>query len=129
MKKDITNLSDIELLVNTFYSNIRADDYLGPIFNERIGDKWPEHLKKMYRFWQTILLDEYTYQGRPFAPHANLPVDKSHFDQWLTIFHKTTDQLFEGEKANEAKWRAGKMAEMFNYKINYIRENNSTPIQ
>ncbi len=129
MTKDIISIQDIRLLVDTFYSNIRADEKLGPIFNERIGDNWPEHLEKMYRFWQTILLDEYTYQGRPFPPHANLPVDASHFKQWLTIFEKTVKENFEGEKANEAIWRAGKMAEMFNYKINYIRENNSTPIQ
>jgi hemoglobin len=128
MKNDISNLPDIELLVNTFYSSIRADKHLGPIFNERIGDKWPEHLEKMYRFWQTILLDEYTYQGRPFPPHANLPVDESHFKQWLAIFEQTVKENFEGEKANEAIWRAGKMAEMFNYKINYMRENNTTPI-
>lgn len=125
MKKDIISIQDIQVLVDKFYTNIRADEKLGPIFKGRIGDKWPEHLEKMYRFWQTILLNEHTYQGSPFAPHANLPVDKSHFDQWIAIFHATADQLFEGEKANEAKWRASKMAEMFNYKIDYIKNHNS----
>ncbi|WP_432329955.1 group III truncated hemoglobin [Mucilaginibacter sp. P25] len=53
-------------MVDSFYTKIRQDDLLGPIFNERIGDKWSEHLEKMYSFWQTTLLGEHTYSGRPF---------------------------------------------------------------
>jgi hemoglobin len=76
----------------------------------------------MYRFWQTVLLGEHTYMGSPFPPHANLPVDKSHFDQWLKLFKETLDEFFRGEKANEAKWRADKMAEMFQLRLSYFRE-------
>ena len=121
-KHDITSLSDIKLLVDTFYANIQHDDILGIIFNQNIQDRWPIHLEKMYRFWQTILLDEYTYEGRPFPPHAHLPIKEIHFDRWLNIFETTIDGLFVGEKANEAKWRAHKMSTMFQSKINYIRE-------
>jgi hemoglobin len=39
--------------------------------------------RKMYRFWQTILLK--SYSGSPFPPHKHLPVDKSHFDRWMEI--------------------------------------------
>jgi hemoglobin len=125
MKKaqDILTLDDIKRLVDCFYTKIRGDRMLGPIFNERIKDNWPQHLEKLYRFWQTILLNEHTYFGSPFPPHAELPVDKAHFEQWLAIFYNTVDELFEGEKAKEAKWRAGKMAEMFQYKIDYHQKN------
>ena len=58
MKKEIENLEDIKLLVDGFYYSVRKDELLSPIFNEIIGDKWPEHLEKMYRFWQSILLEE-----------------------------------------------------------------------
>ncbi|EPB65566.1 hypothetical protein ANCCEY_15368, partial [Ancylostoma ceylanicum] len=34
----------------------------------------------MYRFWQTILLDEHTYYGAPFPPHARMPLEQHHFD-------------------------------------------------
>ncbi len=122
-KHDITSLSDIKLLVDTFYANIQHDDILGIIFNQNIQDRWPIHLEKMYRFWQTILLDEYTYEGRPFPPHAHLPIKEIHFNRWLNIFETTIDGLFVGEKANEAKWRAHKMSTMFQSKISYIREN------
>ncbi|MEL4307295.1 group III truncated hemoglobin [Joostella sp. CR20] len=121
MKKDISTLDDIKLLVNIFYGKVREDELLKDIFNDVIQDKWDVHLEKMYRFWETVLLDNHTYYGGPFAPHAKLPVAKEHFDRWKLLFSETLNENFEGEKANEAKWRAEKMAEMFLYKITYLR--------
>lgn len=118
---DITTFDDIKLLVDTFYSKVQKDEFIGPIFNEKIGDRWPEHLEKMYRFWQTILLEVHSYSGSPFPPHKQLPVTKEHFDRWMEIFTKTTDSLFAGPLAEEAKLRAKNMAEMFHYKIDYFR--------
>ncbi len=120
-KNDIATLEDIKLLVDTFYSQVQKDDFIGPIFNEKIGTRWPEHLEKMYRFWQTILLEVHTYSGSPFPPHKQLPVAKEHFDRWMELFTQTTDSLFIGALADEAKFRAKNMAEMFNYKIEYFR--------
>ena len=47
MLKDISNIEDIKLMVDTFYENIRKDDLLGPIFNDKLQDRWPIHLQKM----------------------------------------------------------------------------------
>jgi hemoglobin len=124
-KPDITTLEDVKLLVNTFYDKVRADGSLAPIFNNQIQDRWPQHLEKMYTFWQTLLLDEHTYFSSPFPPHAKLPVDHQHFQQWVTLFSETIRELFSGEKAEEALWRANKMAQMFEGKINYYRNVNS----
>lgn len=128
IKKDIETIEDIRILVDTFYGNVRKDPLIGPIFNDVIGNRWPEHLEKMYRFWQTVLLGEYTYNGAPFPPHARLPVGQQHFDAWLTLWHATVDQFFMGEKAEEAKWRGDKMATMFLSKIEYFRNNSSPPL-
>lgn len=125
---DISTIEDIKLLVDTFYGKVREDQLLSPIFNGVIQDRWPQHLEKMYRFWQTVLLQEHTYYGSPFPPHAGLPVDQLHFNTWLGIWHQTLDALFEGEKANEAKWRGDKMAVMFLSKIEYYRDNATTPL-
>jgi len=122
-KKDILTLNDIELLVDTFYGKVREDQLIGPIFNDRIEDRWPQHLAKMYTFWQTVLLGEHTYYGSPFPPHAKLPVEKEHFDRWLELFSQTLAELFTGQVASEALWRANKMAEMFQYKIAHYRQN------
>ena len=122
---DIKTLDDIKLLVDTFYSKIQKDTFIGPIFNEKIAHRWPEHLEKMYRFWETILLEVHTYSGSPFPPHAQLPVAKEHFVRWMEIFTETVESLFAGPIADEAKLRAEKMAEMFNYKIEYFRNERS----
>ncbi len=124
MAREITNLEDIQLLVDTFYENIRQDDLLAPIFNQKIQNRWAEHLNIMYRFWQTILLDQHTYQGSPFHPHAHLDLDEKHFLRWLQLFNETVDKLFYGQKATEAKWRGAKMAEVFHAKISYQRNSN-----
>jgi len=126
--KELLTIDDVKALVDVFYSKIKNDKLLAPIFNERINDRWSEHLQKMYTFWQTTLLGEHTYFGSPFPPHAKLPVDNRHFKQWMSLFIETVNELFTGDKAEEAKWRAAKMAEMFEHKINYFR-NNPNAIQ
>ncbi|HYG15230.1 MAG TPA: group III truncated hemoglobin [Bacteroidia bacterium] len=128
MTKEILTLEGIKLLVDTFYGKVREDDLLADIFNNVIRDNWPVHLEKMYSFWQTVLLEEHTYSGVPFVPHAVLPIGKEHFDRWLQLFHATLDELFTGPKAEEARWRSIKMAEMFQFKLAYIKENNLKPI-
>lgn len=119
MKQDILTIEDVKLLVDNFYAKIRTDALLGPIFNERIQDRWPAHLEKMYTFWQTVLLGEHTYFGSPFPPHAQLPLKQAHFTQWLQLFGTTVDEHFTGDIATEAKWRGNKMAELFLVKIEH----------
>ncbi|HKL03402.1 MAG TPA: group III truncated hemoglobin, partial [Cryomorphaceae bacterium] len=80
-KREILTIKEIENLVDSFYAKVREDSSLGPIFKNQIGDNWDQHLDKMYRFWQTVLLNEHTYSGSPFAPHARLPIGKDHFDR------------------------------------------------
>lgn len=126
MAQEITTIDDIKLLVNSFYDKVRSDALLGHIFDCVIKDRWPTHLEKMYRFWQTVLLEEHTYHGAPFPPHAVLPVDKEHFTRWMELFTQTVEEHFTGGKATEAKWRAGKMAEMFLYKIEHYRKHSNT---
>ncbi|MBE9461323.1 group III truncated hemoglobin [Dyadobacter subterraneus] len=124
-KQDILHIDDIKLLVDSFYAKVREDALLSPVFNERISDGWPQHMEKMYKFWQTVLLKEHTYYGSPFTPHAMLQVDHTHFEKWMDLFVGTIDELFTGVNAKEAKFRAEKMAEMFEHKIKYYQSNPS----
>lgn len=123
MKTDIQNLKDIKILVDSFYGEVQRDTLIGGVFHGAIKD-WPTHLQKMYTFWQTILLGEHTYHGSPFPPHAEMPIDSTHFERWLNLWHKTVDTHFEGELAEEAKWRARKMAEIFLSKITYFKNES-----
>ncbi|MDR6737390.1 group III truncated hemoglobin [Sphingobacterium sp. 2149] len=129
MKQDIQTLDDIKLLVDEFYRIVRSDTTIGSIFQDRIQNNWAVHLEKMYTFWQTLLLDQHSYFGSPFPPHMNLPIEEKHFAQWLKLFEATVDDLFAGEKAQEAKWRAQKMAQMFQFKLDYLNANpNKKPL-
>lgn len=128
MKDDILGRSDVEMLVNAFYSAARQDALLGPVFEQAIGSRWDEHLGKMYNFWETVLLGARTYGGGPFPPHARLPIHDEHFHRWVTLWKATIDDHFAGERADEAKWRADKMATLFMSKLAYYRGRNSMPL-
>lgn len=124
-RTEITELEHVKLLVDSFYAKVRKDELLKDIFDDVIGDPWPEHLEKMYRFWQTVLLDERTYSGRPFAPHMNLPVDQEHFNRWLNLFEETLEEHFYGQNVEAARWQANRMAQMFYLKISHFRQNTA----
>lgn len=128
MTRDIQNVKDIKFLVDYFYGKIREDELLAPIFEGVIKDDWPAHLDKMYRFWQTVLLGAHSYHGSPFLPHAKLPLHKKHFETWLHLFFETLDEHYEGPLANKAKDQARRMAQMFEYKMDYYRHRPSQPL-
>jgi hemoglobin len=127
-KTDILTIDDVKLLVDNFYTKVRENELLSTVFNNVIGDNWTAHLEKMYGFWQTLLLDTPVYSGSPFLKHAKLPIAKEHFNTWMSLFNETIDEHFTGEKANEAKWRAERMSEMFQYKLDYYKNNPAQPL-
>lgn len=121
MKKDIASRADVELLVNTFYDGIRVHSLLGPIFNDMAKVNWETHLPKMYSFWSSLLLGEHSFNGNPMATHIalskNIPFTALEFSEWIELFNSTVDNLFEGEKAEEAKTRAANIARLMLFKI------------
>lgn len=125
-RPDITGRADIEILVNTFYERIRADELLGFIFNNVAGTDWSTHLPKMYAFWETMLFRAGTYTGNPLAAHARLvpltAMGRPQFDRWLAIFTGTVDALFAGEKAEHIKSAAADMANVIHAKINGVEQ-------
>lgn len=44
---DITDRRDVTCLVNVFYDRVRADDLLGPIFDDVARVDWTKHLPRM----------------------------------------------------------------------------------
>jgi len=118
MKTDIRDKKDIERFVDGFYSKVRENELLSPVFAAKIPDEaWPAHLERMYDFWNAILFAETGFQGNPMQKHLQLPIEEKHFEQWLILFRQTIDELFEGAKADEAKIRAESIARIMNFKI------------
>ena len=120
-QKDIENRKDIELLVDTFYKKVLKDNTIGYIFNKVAKIDWEKHLPLMYNFWETTILHKASYKGNPMKIHIDLntkePLKKAHFDQWLSMFNETVDELFHGEKAELSKTRALSIATLMQIKI------------
>ena len=101
--KEIESISDIELLVNTFYAKVMEDELLAPFFKNINFDK---HLPKMNAFWAFVLLDQAGYSTDVTQKHINMPLNQGLFNQWVKLFSETLDELFIGEKVELAKQRA-----------------------
>ncbi|WP_347269646.1 group III truncated hemoglobin [Rhizorhabdus histidinilytica] len=99
-------------LVDAFYARIRADDELGPIFNDAVED-WAEHLAKLTDFWSSVMLTSGRYKGQPVPAHARhrSRITPALFDRWLAIWTRTTDELMEPEAAASLQDRARRIAE------------------
>ena len=115
MTKEIENREDVSLLVRSFYDKIRANEEIGPFFNETIHD-WEDHLEKLTDFWETNLFAVRKYFGNPIEAHIkvdekfNNVIDSSIFGLWLNLWFETLDELFEGENVDILKRRARKMS-------------------
>lgn len=122
MKEDIKTRQDVELLVDSFYEKVRSNKVIGIIFNDIAGVDWELHLPKMYSFWASLLLGERSFSGNPMQKHIALSrrasMTEREFSVWLQLFHETLDELFSGEKAEEAKIRADNIARLMLHKIN-----------
>ncbi len=122
---DICNKEDVIIFVNAFYSKVRVDTVIGPVFAAVIvDDNWNPHLNRMYSFWNTVLFAQQDYRGNPFSKHVNLPITNIHFQRWIDLLNETIDENFVGDKAEEVKMRAEKMRLMFQAKLEYTRAHS-----
>ena len=105
-------------LVDTFYTKVRADSLIGPIFDEAIGDGWDEHLVKIKSFWASVMLGARSYKGNPMMTHLNLPkLSRGHFDRWLDLWRETAAEICEEDIAALFVQKAEMIAERFLHAI------------
>ena len=115
MQKDIQNRDDVSKLVNVFYTKIRANDELGPIFNNAIKD-WDTHLIHLTDFWESQLFRKNVYSGNPLKKHVEVDAANDNaltndlFGLWLQFWLGTLDELYKGKIADLAKNRARNIA-------------------
>lgn len=125
MKNDISSRADIELLVDTFYKKLLADELIGFFFTKVVVLDWDLHMPTMYNFWEGILLDVHNYQGNPMLKHMALDkkakMEPIHFQRWLSHWEVSVYQLFEGSVANEAIKRAKQIGDLMQYKVEQDR--------
>lgn len=90
----------IDSVVAQFYSTIRADPDLGPIFENHIKD-WSVHEAKIGLFWRNVLLGHRAYRGNPMLVHSAAgDVRPDQFPKWLRMFDQVLNEsLTEPEAA------------------------------
>lgn len=116
---DISTKADIELLINSFYSNLLQIEEMRPPFE---GLDFAHHTPAIVSFWAFVLLDEEGYKTNVFEKHMHLPIKPHQFDIWLNTFTTTVDSLFAGEKAEMAKLRATSLAYTFKSKWEHLKK-------
>ena len=120
----IDNEEDVRALVQRFYDRATKDELIGHFFTDL---DLTAHLPKITSFWCMVLLGDPTYQGSPMAAHMLLDLrirmEPHHFDRWLTLWESTVDELFSGDKADEAKQRARTIASVMLHKVQQARKD------
>ena len=126
MKQNITSRKDIEQIISYFYELSFQDERLGKIFKEIAPLHLETHIPLVTDFWEGILLDGDKYRGNVTEKHFNVnaltSLTKSDFDNWYNYWQKAVDNLFSGEKAEMAKFRARSIADIMSYKMDYINK-------
>jgi len=99
---DIQNRGDLYEVVSTFYSTIKTNELLGPIFTKAIPEEdWEQHMQKITDFWDSAVFGSMTYRGNPAMKHANLDksnnheITQNHFMIWLQNWNSTVDAKLE----------------------------------
>lgn len=115
---DGINEASLEHLVQAFYTRVRADPQLGPVFDAAIED-WPEHLAKLVAFWSSVMLRSGRYQGNPMAAHLRqLPrLSPELFGRWLSLWGETAAETMPREAADAISAKAASIADSLQHAL------------
>ena len=65
--------AQIGALLDVFYTKVRADPELGPVFARAIADdEWPAHMAVIQDFWSAVMLKSGRYRGNPLQVHKEI---------------------------------------------------------
>ena len=108
-------------LVEKFYTAVRKDEILGPVFRKRVED-WDEHLAKLKAFWSSVVLMTGRYKGRPMPVHAAITeISDAHFERWLALFAETAGTVCPPAAADLFVDRSKRIAESLRLGISFYR--------
>ena len=111
---DISSRDDIVSLLNEFYVEAQNDEIIGNKFTHL---NMAHHTQVIADFWDGILFGTNNYSGDPFGKHLDLNLATIDFERWIFLFNQTIDSNYSGPIADEAKHRAGTIAQVFQYKL------------
>lgn len=114
----------LSALVALFYSRVRQDADLGPIFNDTIED-WPAHLSKLTDFWHAVMLTSGRFKGNPMMKHLlhRKRIRPEDFDRWLALWDMTTAEVMTPEAAAALQAKARRIGESLKLALYYRPED------
>jgi hemoglobin len=120
-KADLCTEEEISRLVHAFYTEVRSDEMLGPIFGHHVKN-WDKHLATMVDFWSSALRGTARFRGTPMPKHAALPgLSADLFRRWLVLFRRTTEVMPNVALRERANDLAGRIAQSlwYGYQLNH----------
>jgi hemoglobin len=110
-----TELSEeqIGVLLDLFYTKVRADPELGPVFAGAIAEeKWPAHMAVIQDFWSAVMLKSGRYRGNPLQVHKEIEgVSPELFKRWLALFDESCREMLPPDLAEAMHGRAVQIAD------------------
>ena len=116
-------------LLDRFYTRVRADAALGPVFNDAIGD-WDHHLGTLTDFWSSVMLTTGRYKVNPMAVHLQHAhrIPSEMFARWLAIWTRTTDEMMAPPIAEAMQAKAARIAQSLDAALHF-RLDKAKPAQ
>lgn len=109
--------AEIHSVVDRFYVLVRADDLLGPIFEEWVAD-WPKHLSIMEDFWSSAIHRTGRYSGRPLDVHRKIPnLQHAQFDRWLKLWSQAVNETVRPEYRDPMTTMARRMSDAMSFRL------------
>lgn len=119
MQAEEITRENIQTLITTFYAKIVKDEIVGPFFIAKLGEDinnehWKTHLETIVNFWCSLAFGKPKYDGNLFLPHTKLGrLERKTFEQWLTLFAETLDEVYVEAIALKFKERSRLIANNF----------------
>jgi hemoglobin len=105
--------AQIGALLDLFYTKVRGDPVLGPVFAGAIGDEeWPAHMKTIQDFWSAVMLKSGRYRGNPLQVHKEIAgISPELFQRWLALFDEACREMLPPDLAEAMHGRAVQIAD------------------
>ena len=131
-RRDLAGRADLERLLRDFYGRAFDDVLLRHVFVDVVQMDLEEHLPVIVGFWEKVLFDVGTYDGRVMAVHRHVhslvPLGAEHFERWLQLWRDSLDAGFAGPVTEQADAHARRMAAVFLRNLTASEPRRSLPL-
>lgn len=104
---DTLDRAAIARLVRRFYTDVRSDALLGPIFEPHLHAHWEAHLVRMTDFWCAAMKVQRGFRGNVYGKHMALAgVTPAHLGRWLWLWRRDSSACMDAAAAARLQYVA-----------------------